>query len=702
MRLSHRRRGPDIGRIRVVVTLASVLALGSCLERDPTGSRPSSVTTTLLVRADVTGTAVATVVVDVTAPDIPATLVFNVPVAQGAALGTITVPAGSNRTIALRAFDAGGVETHSGSVTVNIQPGTNPTIALVLMPVTGSVPINATLGSFAVTVTPAVRALMIGDTVNLTATILDAGGQPVAAQVDWGTLIPAVATVVSTGQQTGRVTAIRPGRATVVATYGGTAGPATIVVAGWYAAPGGSSNGDGSSQPWDLQTALSGGHGKVQPGDTVWLRGGTYTSAVTSTLTGTAAAPIVVRQFPGERAMLDAKGGTSSTSRGDFFSVIGSYSIFWGFELMDSDPNRTTDTRPNLLVANASHLKFVNLILHDGGIAFFMYPDPVDIEITGCVIYNNGWQQPDFGNGHGLYLKSLTGPVYARDNIVFNQFGYGIHVFTIAGTGGLTNIHVEGNASFNNGAVDVNPSNSPNANILFGGSEPVHNGSLVSNMTYFSPNVGVHNLLLGFGTTVNADLTVQNNYAVGGETVADVGWWQSLTVSGNSLFGSTSEMIWLRETDLSGFQLTNNRYYRDPSAAAWGYINQDYSFPTWQGLTGVGATDQAVASNPTEPRVFVRPNRYESGRANIVVYNWTSQATVPVDLSGIVQVGNHYQVQNVQDFFGAPVLSGTYGGGLVNIPMTGVTPVAPIGGSPTPPPQTGPDFGVFVVTSAPS
>src|SRR5438093_7101736 len=106
MRLSHRRRGPDIGRIRVVVTLASVLALGSCLERDPTGSRPSSVTTTLLVRADVAGTAVATVVVDVTAPDIPATLVFNVPVAQGAALGDITVPGGSYRAMPHRALRA--------------------------------------------------------------------------------------------------------------------------------------------------------------------------------------------------------------------------------------------------------------------------------------------------------------------------------------------------------------------------------------------------------------------------------------------------------------------------------------------------------------------------------------------------------------------------------------------------------------------
>src|SRR3989454_10924837 len=108
-------------------------------------------------------------------------------------------------------------------------------------------------------------------TVTLTATILDASGQPVAAPVGWGTLIPAVATVVSTGQQTGRVTAIRPGRATVVATYGGTAGPATIVVAGWYAPPSGSSAGDGSGRPWDLPTALSGGHGHVQAGDPVRL-----------------------------------------------------------------------------------------------------------------------------------------------------------------------------------------------------------------------------------------------------------------------------------------------------------------------------------------------------------------------------------------------------------------------------------------------
>jgi hypothetical protein len=686
-------------RLWLGLALVSTLGLASCLS-EPTDSGPRPPEARLLLRADLSGTAVATLVVEVSAPDIIPPLLFNIPIVAGAAVGTITVPAGSNRTIAIRAYDAGGVETHGGSVTVSLQPGANPTIAIVLTPLTGEVSIEVTLGSFAVIVTPAADSLLIGDTLSLRATILDANGTPVPGQVVWGALSPRAASVVSTGTQTARVTAIRPGRTTVVATYAGTAGPVALAVLGWFAAPAGSSSGDGSGRPWDLQTALQGGNGSVQPGDTVWLRGGTYTSAspVNSTLAGTPSAPVVVRQYPGERAILDARGATSPTSRGDFLTVRGDYSTFWGFEVMDSDPVRT-DTRPNLIVVNGSHLRLINLIVHDGGIGFYTFSEPVDIEISGCLAYNNGWQESVFGNGHGIYAKSTSGPVYLRDNILFNQFGYGLHIYTIAGPDGLTNLHAEGNVSFNNGTVTADPVNSPSANILFGGSVPVRNGTLVDNMTYFSPNVGVHNLLIGFGVTVNQDLTVRTNYAVGGRLLAEVGQWQSFTMTDNSLFGATSDMIWLRDSTLSGFQLANNRYYRDPSAEAWGYINTDYGFAGWQQVSGVGATDRALTSDPAEPKVFLRPNRYEPGRANLIIYNWSRQAAVPVDLSGIVRVGDRYDVRNVQDFFGAPVLSGTYAGGPVDVPMAGVTPVAPIGGSPTPPPQTGPDFGVFVVTS---
>ena len=554
-----------------------------------------------------------------------------------------------------------------------------------------------------VTVSPAVAGMSVGGTLQLTATPKDSAGNPLSGRtVTWATSAASVATVTASGLVTG----VTAGTATITATSEGKSGTATITVtsstgvhAGYYASPAGSSGGDGSvARPWDLTTALNGGNGKVQPGDTIWLRGGTYTSAINTTVAGTATAPIVVRQYPGERAILDANGGTSGTTRGDFFIVSGSYVTFWGFEVMDSDPNRLTSTRPNLVIANASHLKFINLIVHDGGIGFYTYPEQTDIEINGCLIYNNGWQQPDFGNGHGIYAKSSAGPVYLRDNIVFNQFGYGIHIYANAGSGGVNNIHVEGNVSFNNGAVDADPANSPNANILYGGGDPASGGSIVDNMTFFSPNVGVQNVTIGYSSTANVDLTAQSNYAVGGQTVFDLGFWQSLTMTGNSAFGSASSPVNLRDATTSGFQLNGNSYYRDPTAQAWLYNGGSYTFSGWQQATGVGATDQAQAAMPTQPRVFVRPNQYEAGRANVIIYNWSGQATVPVNLSGTTLApSDAFEVRNVQDLFGGSVLSGVYDGSPVNFPMTAVTAVQPIGGAPSAPPRTGPAFNVFVV-----
>src|SRR5437016_2840494 len=103
----------------ITATLLSLVALGSCLPREPAGVDSRPVQTTLYIRAVLTGTTVATVVVEVSASDIPTPLVFNISAVNGVAAGTIRVSAGSSRAIALRAYDAGGVgrsEEHTSEI----------------------------------------------------------------------------------------------------------------------------------------------------------------------------------------------------------------------------------------------------------------------------------------------------------------------------------------------------------------------------------------------------------------------------------------------------------------------------------------------------------------------------------------------------------------------------------------------------------
>jgi hypothetical protein len=69
---------------------------------------------------------------------------------------------------------------------------------------------------------------------------------------------------------------------------------------------------------------------------------------------------------------------------------------------------------------------------------------------------------------------------------------------------------------------------------------------------------------------------------------------------------------------------------------------------------------------------------------------------VPIDLSPVLSAGDSFDIWNAQALFAAPVLSGKYTGGTVTLPMAGVTPPAPLGGTRTPP-VTGPEFDVFVV-----
>ena len=93
----------------------------------------------------------------------------------------------------------------------------------------------------------------------------------------------------------------------------------------------------------------------------------------------------------------------------------------------------------------------------------------------------------------------------------------------------------------------------------------------------------------------------------------------------------------------------------------------------------------------------MKANKYEQGRALVVVYNWGSQGSVNVNLSNVLRSGQRYEVRNVQNLFGAAVASGTFNGGSISVPMNGVNPPARLGRSTPTPPKTGPNFDTFVV-----
>jgi len=423
-------------------------------------------------------------------------------------------------------------------------PGTNPG--------TSSNPVST------ISITPQTANVALNGTLRLSAVLRDSLGADLSGRaVTWKSGAVSIATVSAEGVVEGADT----GTATITASSEGKSATATVTVTGssipqpnptertgFYVSPQGTSGGDGSkSRPWDLPTALANAAGKIQPGDTVWLRGGTYKGNFRSMLRGTASKPVVVRHNPGERAIIDANGSSLSAST---LFVTGEYSVFWGFEITNSNPKRvlsSTERRQNSIANYANHTKYINLVIHDGGVGFYNESPYSDVEIVGCVVYNGGFQRSDRGHGHAIYLRSNTGPVTAKDNIMFNQFGYGVHVFTNPGEGQLNNIRLEGNIAFNNGTLSTN---SLSSNLLLGGDAYSTGGVLKSNYTYNSPSVTATNVHVGWGSTKNGSVQLADNYFAGGGTVLDVGYWSSFSATNNRLIGTTG-LVQLHDPSIS-------------------------------------------------------------------------------------------------------------------------------------------------------
>jgi len=472
----------------------------------------------------------------------------------------------------------------------------------------------------------------------------------------------------------------------------GLSGILTAHAAEHYAAPGATAQGDGSkARPWRLETALAGPKA-VKPGDTVWLRGGTYRGAFASELSGKPNQPILVRQYPGERATID---GTISNTPP--LTINGAWTWYWGFEVCITSPDRTRVRGTGLNILGPD-IRIINVVVHDAGVGIGFWSTATDSEIYGCLIYFSGWQGglSDRGHGHAIYTQNKEGKKFIRENIMFDQFGYGVHVYTEGGA--IKGYDFEGNVAFNNGVLTREGLHYDN--YLIGGYKPARDITLRQNFGYHTPGKGGANLELGYQpiragqlTYGNGDVLVESNYLAGGSFIGR--YWTNMTVRGNTFALLTGGVSLDPGPGATAYQWDQNDYFLT-GAAPFGYRGTGLGFADWKARTGYDARSRLVQGRPEATQVFVRRNLYETNRANIIVFNWSGQESAPVDLRGVLAEGMDFEVRNAQDFYGPAVIKGRYSGQPVAVPMSKLSVAQPIGVEGRAKP-TGPEFNVFVL-----
>lgn len=444
--------------------------------------------------------------------------------------------------------------------------------------------------------------------------------------------------------------------------------PGQVSAAEHFVSTTGNASAEGSrDDPWDIQTAL--GHPQaVKPGDTIWVREGTYSGSFTSYLHGEANAPLILRAYPGERVTFDTQTPAGSGNNPDLLKAR--HNWWWGIEITNS---RTENRGGGFILKSSRSNKFINMVIHDLGNNTFGNGD----DIYGSILYNNGNYQDK--RGHQLYTQNPNtpkvggeyvcphdpnrDPSVVEDSIVFQSFAFGMHGYA-GGVGCLENIHLIGSVWFNNGLASAGTGGKKD-DILIGGKNNQYFIKMVENMTWAKGTVSERTAGLGRYGDFTCDFDIIDNYLIG-------------VTSFHNNWDDPGHCAGFKPSQVSGNTFGSYKHEGDDP------------------VTGEG--NVFLSGKPAQNRIFIRPNKYEDDRANIVVYNWEKKDSVAVDVGAILEHGDNYEVRNGQNYYSAPLLKGTYSGENLVLPMSaGFDPARPIGGDITDQEKTGQEFNVFVL-----
>lgn len=473
-----------------------------------------------------------------------------------------------------------------------------------------------------------------------------------------------------------------------------------------HASPEGTPQGDGSATaPWDLATALAASD-RVQPGDTVWLAAGTYRGGFESSLRGTPEKPVTVRAVPGARVTLDLN--PSDPKATPSLTLRGADAIYRGFAVTCSHPKRETavsgswpeDIRRGSVEVRGDRLALIHLVVHDLGSGFGFWSEGEGGEISGCVIYHNGWRGPDRGHGHGIYAQNERGTKRIRDNAIFHQFGHGIQAYG-SEKASLKGFEIEGNVIFDNGVLHKAEHRS--TGLLVGGATPAERIVVRNNI------VAGGEIRLGYQWgTMSEDVLCEGNHSEG-LVVRD---FRRGRVAGNTVVAHSQAARWQAADSLQrgGLEWNDNAYH--VTDGRWGDASVEekgktrgFTFAEWQEATGFDSRSTfrkgPVSAESFPPRVVVRPSPHEPGRALVAVVNPAGLPEVDLDLSATgLASGGKFRLVSVKDVFGPPLLRGTHQPGkTIRLPLEAREGPPPVGMTreQAPVPTSEPAFAAFLV-----
>jgi len=378
--------------------------------------------------------------------------------------------------------------------------------------------------------------------------------------------------------------------------------------ADWFAAAGSADAKGTRESPWDLASALA-GRQKLSPGDTLWIRGGSYrhpdrgqgSPGYVVHLAGREGQRICIRAEPGQRVTID--GGLTVQAPATWIEIR-DLEILVSENLSKSrifpDPGSSPKSydRPwgGLNVTSGQGCRYVNLVIHDNAQGISFWAGATDSQLGGCILYDNGWKAPDRGHGHAIYTQNKDGLKTIEDCIMTGGYSYTLHAYG-SPRAYVDNYLVCHNVCYNAGR------------FLVGGGRPSHNIRVLENWLY---NVTMQ---IGYAASYNEDCEV----------------------SGNVILGGNLEIVRYRNA-----------------------VNRDNQ------VIGRGGP------RPAEPaQVVVQPYHLDPDRGNVVIFNWAKKAGVAVDPAALLHSGDRFRLMNPREFYGKPVLAGIYTGRPLAIPVEG-------------------------------